>query len=91
MCGCRFSKHVKIWAKNAFDECNGSLGMNLSIIDLLKKEESVKGFVDTLCLFVLQVAKKDDIMYLSTKYFFLLLLLLFSNLFVYFLSHISCI
>jgi len=30
------------------------------IADLLEKEESIKGLVDMLCLFVFQVAKKDS-------------------------------
>jgi hypothetical protein len=46
------------------------VGMNISITNLSKKEESVKGLVDMLCLFVLQIAKKNN-MYLPTKYFFL--------------------
>jgi hypothetical protein len=48
---------------------NNSMGMNMSITYLLKKEESVKGLVDMLCLFGLQVAKKDNNMYPPTKFF----------------------
>ncbi len=55
------------------------VGMNMSITNLSKREESVKGLVDMFCLFVLQVAKKDNNMYLPTKFF---LELLFSGNFV---------
>jgi len=43
MGGCRFNKHVGIWAKNAFDEWWWFCGyeINMSIADLLKKGESV--------------------------------------------------
>jgi hypothetical protein len=58
----------------------------MSITDLLKNEESIKGLVDTFCLFVLQVVKKDINMYHLTKYFFLILLFFFKfSLFVFFL------
>jgi hypothetical protein len=92
MGGHKSNKHDEIWAKNAFGEWQQFHGYetNMSIANLLEKEESVKGLVDMICLFVLQVAKKDDNMYLMTKYFFLILLF-FSNFFVSFLSQISCI
>jgi hypothetical protein len=59
----------------------------MSITNLLKKEESVKGLVDVFFLFILQVAKKDNIMYPMTKYFFLILLFFFNFIcFLYFLD-----
>jgi hypothetical protein len=82
------NKHVKIWAKNAFDEWRRFYGYktNMSIADMLKKETSIKGLVDMLCLFVLQVAKKGTNMYPPTKYFFLILLFFFFSFldFLYF-------
>ncbi len=50
----------------------------MSIANLLEKEENIKGLVDMLCLFVLQVAKKDN-MYHLTKYFFLDITFFFFN------------
>jgi hypothetical protein len=51
------SKHAESWVKNAFDEWWRFHGYktNISIADLSEKEESIKGLVDMLCLFVLQV------------------------------------
>jgi hypothetical protein len=45
--------------------------MQKSIIDLFENEESIKDLVDVLFSFVLQVAKKDDNLYLPTKYCFI--------------------
>jgi hypothetical protein len=72
MGGCRSNKYIEIWAKNAFDEWRWfcEYETNMLIADLSKKEESIKGLVDMLCLFVPQVAKKDDNMYLPTKLIF---------------------
>jgi hypothetical protein len=71
MGGRRSNKHVKIWAKNAFDEWQQFYGYktNMSIIDLLEKKKNVKGLLDMLCLFVFLVAKKGNNMYLPTKFF----------------------
>jgi hypothetical protein len=62
----------------------------MSIADLFEKEESIKGLVDMLCLFVLKVSKKDTNMYPLTRYFFLILLL-FSISFICFLFQKICI
>ncbi len=68
---------------------NNSMGMNMSIIDLSKKEESVKGLVDMFCLFALQVVKKDNNVYLPTKFFFLILLFFFQFcLFLFFFKYL---
>ncbi len=61
---------------------NNFVGMNMSITNLSKKEESVKGLVNMLCLFVLQVVKKDNNMYPPTKFF--LELLFFGNFVCFF-------
>jgi hypothetical protein len=67
----RSNKDVEIEAKNTFNEWRWfhAYETNMSIVDLLDKEESIKGLVDMFHLFVLQVAEKDN-MYPLTKYFF---------------------
>jgi hypothetical protein len=67
--GCRAVKHSEVWAKNAFDEWQKFQGHNIerSIADLSKNEDIIMELVDMFSLFILQVAKKDNNMYLLTK------------------------
>jgi hypothetical protein len=53
--GRRASKHVKLWARNAFDKWRQFHGFNMTklIADLSKNEGSVKNLVDMLFTFVL--------------------------------------
>jgi hypothetical protein len=55
------SKHVELWARNAFDDYNFFHGFDTtrSIAYLSKDESSIKDLVDMFSSFVLQVAKKD--------------------------------
>jgi hypothetical protein len=61
--GRKINKHVKLWAKNAFDEWKVFRGFDTtsSIANLSKNESSIKNLVD------MQVAKKDGNIYLPTK------------------------
>jgi len=65
--GRRVSKHVELSAKNVFDEWKLFDGFNTTkfIVDLSKDESSIKDLVDMLSSFILQVAKKDDNLYLN--------------------------
>jgi hypothetical protein len=55
--GRRINKHVELWAKNAFDEWKvlRSFDTRRSIVDLSKKESSIKNMVDMLSSFILQI------------------------------------
>jgi hypothetical protein len=62
--GKRKSKHGETWAANAFDEwrrCQG-LSTEESIGDLFEKKD-IRGFVNMLLKFVLQVRKTDGSLY----------------------------
>jgi hypothetical protein len=62
--GKRKSKHAEMWASNAFDEwriCNG-YSIEKSIADL-SEEPDIRGFVDLIFKFTLQVRKADGILY----------------------------
>ncbi len=67
------SKHVKLWAMNAFNEWRLFHGFNMakSIVNLFENEGLIKDLVDMLSSFVLQVAKKYGSLYPPTKYNFL--------------------
>jgi len=71
--GQRMSKHVKLWAMNAFNEWRLFHGFNMakSIVNLFENEGLIKDLVDMLSSFVLQVAKKYGSLYPPTKYNFL--------------------
>jgi hypothetical protein len=58
--GRKVSKHVELWAKNAFDELRQFRGFDITklIVDLSKDEGLVKNLVDMLSTFVLQVVEK---------------------------------
>ncbi len=68
--GWRVSKHVELWAKNAFDKWRifCAFDTNKLIANLLEGKSSIKNFADILFYFVLQVAKQDDSLYPLTKY-----------------------
>jgi hypothetical protein len=65
-----------MWVKNAFDELHEFWGFNIikSIVDLSKDEQFVMVLDDMLAMFILQVTKKDDGLYLLMKYVFLIFL-----------------
>jgi hypothetical protein len=85
--GWRASKHTELWAKKLFDDWRRFWGDDIQnfIIDLSKREETIKDLVDMLCLFVLQVAKKDDILYPLTMFDYEILF--FQILFLFFPSN----
>ncbi len=58
--GCKASKHIESWAKNAFNEWTIFCDFNVkkSSVDLSKDENFVIDIVDMSSCFVLQVAKK---------------------------------
>jgi hypothetical protein len=58
--GCKASKHVESWAKNAFNEWRVFYGFNTkkSSVDLSKDENFVMDIVKMLSCFVLQVVRK---------------------------------
>jgi hypothetical protein len=64
------NKHFGIWAKNAFDALHEFWGFDIkkSITDLLEDLDFIMVLVDMLAIFVLQVAKKDKILYPSMRY-----------------------
>jgi hypothetical protein len=61
--------HAKLWVKNAFDEWKLFCGFDTikSIVDILNKG-LIKGLVDMLSSFILQVTKKNGSLYPPTKY-----------------------
>jgi len=67
------SKHIKLWAMNAFNEWRLIHGFDMakSISNLFEYEGLIKDLVDMLSSFVLQVAKKDGSLYPPTMYNFL--------------------
>jgi hypothetical protein len=58
--GCKASKHIESWAKNAFNEWTIFCGFNMkkSSVDLSNLENFVMDIVDMLSCFVVLVAKK---------------------------------
>ena len=67
--GIRKSRHSEVWACNAFDEwrlCNG-YNLEKSIADL-SEEADIRGFVDLLFKFTLQVRKSDGSLYPPASY-----------------------
>ncbi len=67
---------------------DSSMGMNMSITDLSKKEESVKGLVDMLCLFVLKLLKRTTICTLQPIFFLDLIVFFQFCLFFFFLIYL---
>jgi hypothetical protein len=57
------------------------------ITNLSENEESIKDLVDMLSSFVLQVAKKDDNLYLLIRYYFILKF--FNLVFVFCFSYLQ--
>jgi hypothetical protein len=68
--GQRTSIHVKMWAKNAFDEWweFWDFDTKKSIIYLAKDEETMMELEDMLSMFILQIAKNDGSLNLPTNY-----------------------
>ena len=59
------SKHAKTWAVNAFDEWRACFGHSTELnIEELSEKKDIKGFVQQLHNFVLQITKKDGSLYL---------------------------
>jgi hypothetical protein len=59
----RLNKHSEIWARNAFDAWHEFRGFDIkkSIANLSKDLNAIMVLVDMLVMFILQVAKKDEI------------------------------
>jgi hypothetical protein len=72
----RLNKHVKLWAKNAFNEWKvfHSFDTRRSIANLLENESSIKNLVDVLSSLILQVVNKDGACILQPSNFYLLIL-----------------
>jgi hypothetical protein len=67
--GKRKSRHSEVWACNAFDEWRIYNGYSVekSIADL-SEEKDIRGFVDLLFKFTLQVRKSDGSLYPPNSY-----------------------
>jgi hypothetical protein len=67
-----------MWTKNAFDEWHEFWGfeMNKFIKDLLEGEQFVMVLFDMLAIFIFQVAKKDNNMYLPMRFVILIFFVL---------------
>jgi hypothetical protein len=63
----KLPKHAKLWPKNAFDDCQKyqSYDTKKSITNLFKNKHLIKDLVETLSLFVFQIAKKDILQFCS--------------------------
>ena len=64
MGGERRSAHSETWARNTFDEWRRFRGYSLEkTIGELSEEEDIRGFVEMLVDFLLQVSKQDGTLY----------------------------
>ena len=64
MGGERRSLHSEIWARNAFDEWRRFRGISTEkTIGELSEEKDIRGFVELLHDFALQVTKQDGSLY----------------------------
>jgi len=70
--GRRMGKHAKLWVKNAFDEWRLFCGFDTInfITNLFENKGLIKGLVDVLSSFILEVTKKMVVYILQPSTFF---------------------